>query len=100
MRIDKYYPPLYVHYTMVAWYGFMRHEEQDSISYANYKRLYNGHILIEEYYANAEDALMAAADAFREAICSESGKPDIYDIRNFLRDSFLGATHWVQNIPF
>lgn len=74
VRIDKYYPPLYVHYTMVAWSGFMRHEAQDSMSYANYTKLYDGRILINEYYANAEEALIAAADAFREAISSEVGQ--------------------------
>ena len=85
---------------MVAWSGFMLHEEQDSMSYANYTKLYNGRILIEEYYANAEEALIAAADAFREAISSEVGEPDIDDIRTFLRYSFLGSVKWVENIPF
>ena len=96
--IHKTYPPTAVTYNTI--YSYYREEENDSMSFAKYAKQNDGTISIHEYYANAEEALIAAADAFREVICSESGEAYIYDIRNFLRDSFLGATNWVENIPF
>lgn len=89
--IHKTYPPTAVTYNTT--YSDYREEENDSMSFAKYAKQNDGIISIHEYYANAEEALIAAADAFREAICSEIGEPDIDDIRTFLRYSFLGATN-------